>query len=86
MVGSASIEIERTTSKAKIEVISRVWPSWLRSCKEEERVHEEDKQTESNESSQLRKETEANERSNPERNKQHSKQPPHTHGMMHKQV
>ena len=38
----------------------------------------------SNKSSQLRNETEANERSNPERNKQHSKQPPHTHGMMHK--
>ena len=57
---------------------SRVWSSCLKSRKEEERVHEEDKLMESNESSQLRKETEANERSNPERNKQHSKQPSHT--------
>ena len=54
-------------------MISRVWSSCLRSRKEEERVHEEDKQTESNESSQLRNETEANGRSKPERNKQHSK-------------
>ena len=29
VVGSASIAIERTTSKAKIEVISRVWSSCL---------------------------------------------------------
>ena len=31
VVGSASIEIERTTSTAKIEVISRVWSSCLQS-------------------------------------------------------
>ena len=29
MVGSAAWQIERTTSKAKIEVISRVWSSCL---------------------------------------------------------
>ena len=78
--------IERTTIKQKIEVISRVWSSCLRSRKEEERVQEVDDPTQSNESSQLQNETEANERSNPERNKQHSKQPPHKHGMMHNQV
>ena len=39
-----------------------------------------------NGSSQLRNETKANERSKPERSKQHSKQPPHTHGMMQNQV
>ena len=38
-----------------------------------------------NESSQLRNETEANARSNPERSKQHSKQPSHKHGMMRNQ-
>ena len=37
-------------------------------------------------SSQLRNETEANEGSNPERSKQHNKQPSHKHGMMRKQV
>ena len=67
-------------------MISGVWSSCLKSRKEEERVHEEDKRMESNESSQLRKKTEANERSNPERNKQHSKQPSHKYGMMHNQV
>ena len=33
---------ERATKQAKIEVISRVWSSCLKSRKEEERVHEED--------------------------------------------
>ena len=56
-------------------MISRVWSSCLKSRKEEERVHEEDKRTKSNEYSQLRNGTKANKRSNPERSKQHSKQP-----------
>ena len=43
------------TSIAKIVVISRVWSSFLKSRKEEERVHEEDKQTKSNGSSQTRR-------------------------------
>ena len=60
-----------------------IWPV---SRKEEERVHEEDKRTKTNESSQLRNETEATERSKPERSKQHGKQPTHTHGMMQKQT
>ena len=67
-------------------MISRVWSFCLRSRKEEERVQEEDKRTYSNESSQLRNGTKANERSNPERSKQHNKQPSHKHGMMHNQV
>ena len=54
--------------------------------KEEERVHEEDKRTETNGSSQLRNVTEANERNNPERSKQHSKQSSHKDGTMRKQV
>ena len=66
-------------------MISRVWSFCLRSRKEEERVHEEDKRTLSNGSSQLWNETEANERGNPERSKQHSKQPSQRHGMMHNQ-
>ena len=32
MVGRATIAIERATSKAKIEVISRVWSSCLQGC------------------------------------------------------
>ena len=47
--------------------------------------HEEDTRTKSNGSSQLRNGTEAHEKGNPERSKQHSKQPTHRHGMMHKQ-
>ena len=88
MVGIVALAWQKSeqTSIAKIVVISRVWSSCLRSRKEEERVHEEDKRTKSNESSQLWNETEANERSNPERNKQHSKQTSHKHGMMHNQV
>ena len=78
--------IERTTSKAKIEVISRVWSSCLRSRKEEERVHEEGKQTESNESSQSQHNRNYQDEGTPERNKQHGKQPSHSHGIMHNQV
>ena len=41
-----------SNQQAKIEVISRVWSSCLKSRKEEERAHKEDKQTQLNESSQ----------------------------------
>ena len=75
-----------SNQQAKIEVISSVWSSCLRSRKEEERVHEEDKRAQSNGSSQLGNKTEANERSNPERSRQHGKQPSHKHRMMHNQA
>ena len=78
--------IERITSKAKIELISRVWSSCLRSRKEEERVHEEDKRTESNESSQMQHNRNYREEAQLERSKQHSTQTTHKHGMMHNQV
>ena len=42
---SIGIAKERETRQPKIEVISRVWSSCLKSRKEEERVHEEDKRT-----------------------------------------
>ena len=67
-------------------MISRVWSSCLRSRKEEERVHEEDKRTLSNGSSQTRRYRNQPEEATPERSKQHSKQPPDRHGMMHKQL
>ena len=60
--------------------------SCLKSRKEEERVHEEDKRTKSNESSQTRRYRNQPEEATPKRSKQHSKQPPHNHGMMHIQV
>ena len=42
---SIGIAKERATKQAKIEVISRVWTSCLKTRKEEERDHEEDKRT-----------------------------------------
>ena len=69
-------------------MISRVWSSCLRSRKEEERIHEEDKRTKSNESSQTRRYRNQPEEATPERSKQHGKQPSHKHddaqpSMMH---
>ena len=65
-----------------------MWSSCLRSRKEEERVHEEDKQTKSNRSSQTRRYWNQPEEATPERSKQHGKQPSHKHddaqpSMMH---
>ena len=53
---------------------------------EEERVHEEDEPTSSNGSSQSQRDRNYQEEAQPERSKQHSKQPSHKHGMMHNQV
>ena len=44
-IGALAKQKSEQTSIAKIEVILRVWSSCLRSRKEEERVHEEDKRT-----------------------------------------
>ena len=63
-------------------MISRVWSSCLKSRKEEERVHEEDKRTWSNGSSQTRRYRNQPEEATPERSTQHSKQPTHEHGMI----
>ena len=54
--------------------------------KEEERVHEEDKRTKSNGSSQMRRYRNQPEEATPEKSRQPSKQAPHRHGMMHNQV
>ena len=62
-------------------MISRVWSSWLKSRKEEERVHEEVKRILT-----TRRYRNQPEEATPERSKQHSKQPTHKHGMMHNQV
>ena len=67
-------------------MISRVWSSCLKSRKEEERDHEEDKADVVERILTTRRYQNQPEEATAERSEQHSKHPPHKHGMMHTQV
>ena len=63
-------------------MILRVRSSCLKSRKEEERVHEEDKRAQSNGSSQTGRYRKQPKEATPERSTQHSKQPTREQGML----